>query len=304
MPWVSDVRADIGPHCATLLSPAPRLDLSCVALLVTVIVGVIAARILGPGPYLVAGGLLAAGVAAGLIGCARSFRTTFDGDVGRATVEKLCLCGRSVHSYPFGVIDALAVTEGCVVELQLRDGTSERLSYAHETFPQLDRLITAVCAATGIAKGSPNAARAPFEDGKGMLSERGMGLYVEGRFAILATSTKLISFRWLMEAVFNLGRREMTVIRNTPLRRTLEVIPLHEIDSIGLDGVLDRETRAFSYRGVIRLKKGRNIKLYGETPVYARYDRILAKVRELTGIGKEDNIQRVEDHAAHFRRAR
>jgi hypothetical protein len=301
MPWVSDVKADIGPHSATLLSPAPRLGLSCIALLVTVVVGVIAAGILGPGPYLIVGALLAAGAAAALIASARSFRTTFDGDTGQATVETRGICGRSVHSYPFGAIDALAVTEGCVVELHLRDGTAERLSYAHETFSQLDKLITGVCAATGIAKGSPNVVRAPFEDGEGMLSERGMGLYVEGRFAILATSTKLLSFRWLTEVVFNLGRREMTVIRTTPLRRTLKVVPFHEVDSIGLDGVVDRETRAYSYRGVIRLKNGRGIRLFGETPAYSRYNRILAKVRDLTGISKQDHIQRRDDHGATLR---
>src|SRR5262245_58393948 len=149
MPWVSEVTADIGPHSATLLSPAPRLDLSCVAMLATIVIGLLIARILGPGPYLIVGAALAAGVSATLIACARSFRTTFDGDTAEATVEQQWLWGYSVHSYPFGAIDALAVTEGCVVELQLRDGTSERLSYAHETFPQLDKMITAVCAATG-----------------------------------------------------------------------------------------------------------------------------------------------------------
>lgn len=300
MPWVSDVRADIGPHSATLLSPAPRLGLSCIALLAMIVTGVLAAQIFGPGPYLVAGGVLAVGLAAALIACVRSFRTTFDGTAGQATVERLCVCGRSVHCYPFAAIDALAVTEGCVVELQLSDGSRERLSYANETFTQLDKLITAVCAATGIAKGSPNAARAPFEDGEGMLSERGMGLYVEGRFAILATSIKVLSFSWLTEVVFNLARREMTVIRTTPLRRTLRVVPLFEVESIGLDGVVDRETGTYTFRGVIRLAKGRSIGLYGFTPVYARYNRILTKVRELTGISKEDHIQRRGRYRAAF----
>jgi hypothetical protein len=300
MPWVSDVRADIGPHSATLLSPAPRVDLLCIAFLVTVVLGVLAARTLGTGPYLIVGGLLAAGAAATLVARTRSFRTTFDGDAATATIERQGIFSRSVHSYPFGAIDALAVTQDCVVELQLRDGTAERLSYAYETFPYLDKLITSVCAATGLAKGSPNVARAPFEDGEGMLSERGMGLYVEGRFAILATSAKVLSFRWLMEVVFNLGRREMTVIRTTPLRRALEVIPLHKVESIGIDGIVDRETKAYSYRGVIRLEKGREIKLFGESPVYTRYDRILAKVRDLTGISKEDHIQQRDDRRSHL----
>jgi hypothetical protein len=301
MPWVSDVRAEIGLHSATLMSPAPRLGFACIALLLTLVLGAVVAGFLGPGPYLLVGGLLAAGVATALVGCAKSFRTTFDGDAGQATVERRGICGHSVHRYPFGAIDALAVTEGCVVELQLRDGTNERLSYAHETFPQLDRMITAVCAATGIAKGSPNLARAPFQDREGLMSEPGMGLYVEGRFAILATSAKMLSFRWLLEVVFNRERREMTVVRTTPLRRTKEVVALHKVESIGLDGAPDRETGVYSYRGVIRLPKGRNIELYGQTPVYTRYDRILAKVRDLTGLSKEDHIQRRDDLSVRLR---
>jgi hypothetical protein len=301
MPWVSDVKAEIGLHSATLLSPAPRLGLSCIALALTLVLGAVAAGTLGPGPYLAVGGALAAVAAAALIARTRSFRTTFDGDMGQATVETHSVFGHSVHRYPFVAIDALNVTEGCVVELQLRDGTSERLSYAHETFTQLDRMVSAVCAATGLAKGSPNLTRAPFQDGEGLLSEPGMGLYVEGRFAILATSFRTLSFRWRTEAVFNLDRREMTLVRTTPLRRTGEVVPFHLVESIGLDGAPDRETGIYSYRAVIRLAKGRTVGLYGETTAYARYDRILGKLRELTGIGKEDSIQRPADRGARLR---
>ena len=258
MPWVSDVRTDIDLHSATLMSPAPRLGLFCLALLPALVVSVVAARTIGAGPYLLAGGLLAACLAAALGACARSFHTRFDRDAARATVERRCICGHSVHHYPFAEIDALAVTEGCVVELQLRDGRAERLSYAHETFSQLDKMITAVCAATGIAKGSPNTARAAFEDREGVLSERGMGLYIEGRFAILATSSKLLSFRWLMEVVFNRERREMVLMRTTPLRRTRRLIAFHEVAAIGLDGAPDRETNAYAYRAVIRLRDGRS----------------------------------------------
>jgi hypothetical protein len=302
MPWVSDVEAEIGPHSATLLSPAPRLGLSCIAVALTLVLGAAAAGTMGPGPYLAVGAMLAAAIAAALIAGARSFRTTFDAGIGQATVETHSVFGHSVHRYPFVAIDALNVTEGCVVQLQLRDGTSEQLSYAHETFTQLDKLVSAVCAATGIAKGSPSLARAPLQDGEGLLSEPGMGLYVEGRFAILTTSFRTLSFRWMSETVFNLGRREMTLVRTTPLRRTRESVPFHLVESIGLEGAPDRETGIYSYRAVIRLAKGRNIGLYGETEDYARYDRILAKLRELTGIGKEDNIQRPANQGARFRR--
>jgi hypothetical protein len=123
-----------------------------------------------------------------------------------------------------------------------------------------------------------------------------MGLYVEDRFAILSTSAQLFSFRWLMEIVFNRERREMTVIRTTPFRRTRKVVSLRSVASIGLDGAPDRETGAYSYTGVIRLRDGRRIQFYGYTPVYARYDRILSKVRDLTGLAKEDHILRPEDH--------
>ena len=112
MPWVSDVRAEIGPHWAALHSPAPRLDLGCFALLATLVLGAVAAGTLGPGPYLAVGGMLAAGVAVALIAGARSFRTTFDGDIGQATVETHSVFGHSVHRYPFVAIDALNVTEG------------------------------------------------------------------------------------------------------------------------------------------------------------------------------------------------
>lgn len=98
-----------------------------------------------------------------------------------------------------------------------------------------------------------------------------------------------------MEIVFNRERREMTVIRTTPLRRSREVIPMQAVASIGLDGTQDPESRAYSYRAVIRLDNGRNIHLFGWTPIYSRYDRILAKVREFTGITKQDNLYRFED---------
>jgi hypothetical protein len=301
MPWVSDVQASIEQNSATLVSPAPRLGLLCVGLLPVLLLGVIAIEALGKSPYLIVATLVAVAVAAALVACARSFRTRFDGAAQQATVERLCVCGNSIHHYPFAAIDALAVTEDCIVELHLRDGTIERLSYAHETFPQLDKMINAVCVATGIAKGSPNVARAPFEDRDGVLSERAMGLYVEGRFAILATSAQLLSFRWLMEIVFNRERREMTVVRTTPFRHTRQLIPLQAVASIGLDGAPDRETGAYTYRGVIRLQDGRSIQFYGYTTVYSRYDRILSKVRDLTGLAKEDHIVRPEDYRSQYR---
>lgn len=297
MPWVSDVRAEIDRHSATLSSPAPRLALFLVAALPMLVLGVIATRMLGPETYLVAALLLAACAIAALVARASSFRTRFDGDTRLATVERSSWYGHSARRYAFAEIDALAVTEGRLVVLQLRNGAVERLSYAHETFSQLDKMISAVCAATGIAKGSPGIARAAYEDSEGVLSERAMGLYIEGRFAILATSAQLLSFRWLMELVFNRERREMTVIRTTPLRRTRKLIPLQQVASIGLDGTPDRETGVYTYRGVIRLENGRTIQFYGYTPVYARYDRILAKVREFTGLAKVDHIQRVEDRS-------
>ena len=67
------------------------------------------------------------------------------------------------------------------------------------------------------------------------------------------------------------------------------------VAAIGLDGTQDREGRAYSYRAVIRLDNGRNIRLFGETPIYPRYDRILAKVREFTGTAKRDDLHRFED---------
>jgi hypothetical protein len=304
MPWVSDVRVDIGPHSATLLSPAPRIDLVCVAVLATIVAGLLTVRAVGPGHYLLAGAVLATGIATALIARARNFKTTFDGDAGQATVETHSMYGHSLHRYPFADIDSLMVTEGCVVELHLRDGTSERLTYAHQTYGQLDRMITAVCAATGIAKGSPNTVRAPVQDDGGLLSEPGMGLYVEGRFAILSTSTRTLSFRWRAEAVFDRDRREMTLVRTTPLRRARETVPLHMVESIGLAGAPDRETGIYAYRPLIRLKNKRVITLYGTTSTHEHYDRILAKLRELTGIGKEDDIVRPADHGARFRRSR
>jgi hypothetical protein len=303
MPWVSDVRAEIGPHSATLLSPAPRVGLACIALFSALIAAAAMAAVLGPGPYAAMGGVLAAGVATALIARARSFRTTFDGDIGQATVETHSYFGHTAHRYPFTAIDSLNVTEGCVVELLLRDGTCERLSHAHETFTQLDKMVAAVCEATGLAKGSPGLARAPVQDGEGLLSEPGIGLYVEGRFAILSTSYRTLSFRWRSESVFDLDRREMTLVRTTPLRRTREVVPFHLVEAIGIDGAPDRETGIYSYRPVLRLAKGRTIELYGETASYPRADRILARLRELTGIGKEDSIQRPAGHGARFRRS-
>jgi hypothetical protein len=295
MPWVSDVQISVDRNSATLLSPAPRLGLFCVSLLPVLLLGVLAIEALGRSPILVVATCLAVMVGTVMVACARSFRTRFDGDAQQAVIEKQCLCGNTVRLYPFAAIDSLAVTDDCVVELHLRDGQTERLSYAHETFRQLDKMISAVCTATGIAKGSPGIARAPFEDRNGVLSERAMGLYVEGRFAILATSAQLLSFRWLMEIVFNRERREMTVIRTTPFRQTRQLMPLQAVNSIGLDGAPDRETGAYTYRGVIRLQNGRSIRFYGYTTVYARYDRILTKVRDLTGLAKEDHIVRPED---------
>jgi hypothetical protein len=295
MPWVSDVRASIDTGSITLYSPAPRLGQACAAVVATVIVVVVLVRASGSGPDVAGAVLVLGALAAALSICSKSFRTRFDRAAGRVTVETRSICRHSLQEYRFAEIDALAVTQGCVVELQLRDGTTRRLTYAHETYPQLDRLISSVCSATGIAKGSPNVARAPFHDSEGVLSEPGMGLYVEGRFAILATSSRMLSFRWVMEVVFNRGRREVTVIRTTPLRKSRELIPLQRIASIGLDGTRDAETGIYTYRPVMRLDTGRSIRMLGETRSYQRYDRILAKVRNLTGIAKQDNIQRSED---------
>jgi hypothetical protein len=96
----------------------------------------------------------------------------------------------------------------------------------------------------------------------------------------------------------------MTLVRSTPLRRTRESVPFHLVESIGLERAPDRETGIYSYRAVIRLAKGRRIRLYGETTDYARFDRILARLRELTGIGKEDSIQRPADQGARLRQPR
>jgi hypothetical protein len=295
MPWVSDVRAVVADGSATLDSPAPRLGQICAIVVATMVVFVVLVRAFDFGPYVAGAFLMLGAMVAALSICSKSFRTRFDRAAGSVTVEMRSPCGHSRQEYPFAEIDALAVTEGCVVELQLRDGTTRRLTYAHETYPQLDKMISSVCSATGIAKGSPSAARAPFQDNEGVLSEPGMGLYVEGRFAILATSSKMLSFRWVMEIVFNRGRREMTVIRTTPLGKSRELIPLQVVSSIGLDGMRDAETGEYSYRPVIRLDKGRNIRMFGETRSYPRYDRILGKVRDLTGIAKQDNVHSPHD---------
>jgi hypothetical protein len=294
MPWVSDVRASIDAGSATLYSPAPRLGQMCAVAVATILVIVVLVRTFGSGPDVAGGFLVLGAMVAALSICSKSFRTRFDRGAGRVTVEMRSICGHSMQEFAFADVDALAVTEGCVVELQLRDGTTRRLTYAHETYPQLDKLISSVCSATGIAKGSPNAARAASQDDQGSLSEPGMGLYVEGRFAVLATSSKMLSFRWVMEVVFNRGRREVTVIRTTPLRKNREVLPMQAVSSIGLDGTRDPETGGYRYRPVIRLDNGRSIRMFGETRSYPRYDRILAKVRDLTGIAKRDNI-----HSAH-----
>jgi len=295
MAWVSSVRADIGEEGATLSSPAPRLGILCLTFVAFITAAVLLERALGSGPHVALAATVLGVLAAALPICVKSFRTHFDRAAGQVTLETLSMLGRTLQRYPFAEVDAIAATESNVVELQLRDGTTRRLSYAHETYPQLDKLINAVCAATGIAKGSPNLARAPSQDDAGVLSEPGMGLYVEGRFAILATASKSLSFRWVMEIVLNRERREMTIFKTTPLRRSKEVIPLREIASIGLDGTQDPVSGAFAYRAVIRLENGRKVHLYGETRAYPRYDRILAKVRELTGTPKRDNIHRFED---------
>jgi len=295
MPWVSDVRANIEDGSVTLYSPAPRLGVLCLVLVPAASAVVLLVRTFGTGPHVAVAALALGALALALAVCIKSFRTRFDQAAGDVTVETRSIFAHSVEHYAFAEIDALAAGETNVVELQLRDGTVKRLSYAHETYPQLDKMIGAVCAATGIAKGSPNVARAAFQDDEGVLSAPGMGLYVEGRFAILATSSKFLSFRRLMEIVFNRERREMTVIRTTPLHRSRTVIPLHAVTSIGLDGRQDRESGAYSYRAVIRLDNGRSIRLFGVTRVYPRYDRILAKLREFTGIAKEDNLKRASD---------
>jgi hypothetical protein len=295
MAWVSNVRASIGEDGATLTSPAPRLGLLCLAFVAFVASVVLLERALGAGPPMMAAAALLAALAAALPVSARSFRTRFDRVAGEIAVETHSPLGRTLRCYRFAEVDALAASARGVVELHLADGTTRRLSHAHETPRQLDRLVDLLCAATGIAKGSPNLARAPSQDEAGVLSEPGMGLYIEGRFAILATATKSLSFRWVMEIVFNRERRELTIVRTTPLRRSKETIPLREVASIGLDATQDPLTGAYAYRSVIRLQTGRSIPLYGETRHVARYDRILAKVRDLTGIHKEDKITPFED---------
>jgi len=295
MPWVSDVRADIGNQDATLSSPAPRFGILCLTFVAFIAAVVLLERAFGAGPHLAVAATVLGAAAAVLPFCAKSFRTRFDRPAGHVSVETHSMWGRRLQRYAFAEVDALAATESNVVELQLRDGTARRLSHAHETYPQLDKLIDALCTATGIAKGSPNAARAPSQDDTGVLSEPGMGLYIEGRFVILATASKSLSFRWIMEIVFNRERREMTIFKTTPLRRSREVIALRDIASVGLDGTQDPVSGAFSYGAIIRLESGRNIRLFGVARAYARYDRILSKVRELTGIPKQDNIYPFED---------
>lgn len=295
MAWVSEVRASIGEDGATLTSPAPRFGLLCLAFVAFVAALVLLERALGAGPQMAAAAALLGALAVALPVSARSFRTRFDRAAGEVTVETHSLLGRALQCYRFAEVDALAASERNVVELQLTDGTTRRLSHAHETYRQLDRLVDLLCAATGIAKGSPSLARAPSQDEAGVLSEPGMGLYIEGRFAILVTATRSLSFRWVMEIVFNRERRELTIVRTTPLRRSEETIPLREVASLGLDGTQDPLTGAYAYRSVIRLETGRDITLYGETRTHARYDRILAKVRDLTGIPKEDKLYPFED---------
>lgn len=290
MPWVSDVHADIGDDSATLYSPAPRFGQFCAALVATVVVVVALAQTFGSGPYIAIVVVVLGAITAALSAYSKSFQTKFDRTAGDVTVETRSVCRHSVQKYRFAEIDALAVTENCVVELQLRNGTTRRLTYAHETFPQLDKMIGSLCLATGIPKGSPNVVRAPFQDDRGVLSEQGMGLYVESRFAILASSDKFLSFRWLVEIVFNRERREMTVIWTTPLRKRRVLIPMQEVSSIGLEGKQDPEDGTLSYRAVIRLNNGRSIRLFGKSPRYERYEQILAKVRDLTGIAKRDYL--------------
>jgi hypothetical protein len=295
MAWVSDVRADIGEEGATLSSPAPRLGILCLTFVAFLTAVILLERALGAGPHIALAAIALGALAAALPICVKSFRTRFDRVAGHVTVETHSMLGRTSQRYPFAEVDALAATESNVVELQLRDGTTRRLSHAHETYPQLDRLIGTVCAATGLARGSPNLARAPSQDDAGVLSEPGMGLYIEGRFAILATASKSLSFRWVMEVVFNRERREMTVVKTTPLRRHTEVVRLREVASLGLDGTQDPISGAYAYRAVIRLENGRSVQLYGATRLYPRYDRILSKVRDLTGIPKEDNLYPFRD---------
>lgn len=295
MAWVSDVRVSIGDEGATLSSPAPRFGIFCLAFVAFVAAVVLLERAVGAGSPMAAVGILLGALAAALPASAKSFSTRFDRVAGEITVETYSLLGRTRQSYPFSAVDALAASERNVVELHLADGTTLRLSHAHEIPRQLDRLVDLLCAATGIAKGSPSLARAPSQDEAGVLSEPGMGLYIEGRFAILATATKSLSFRWVMEIVFNRERRELTIVKTTPLRRSKETIPLREVASIGLDGTQDPLTGAYAYRSVIRLETGRSISLYGETLHLARYDRILAKVRDLTGVPKEDKLYPFED---------
>jgi hypothetical protein len=295
MVWVSDVRASIGEDGATLTSPAPRVGILCLAFVAFVAAFVLLERALGGGAPMAAAAILLAALAAALPISATSFRTRFDRVAGEVTVETHSLLGGSRQCYPFAAVDALAASDRNVVELHLVDGTTRRLSHAHETPRQLHRLVDLVCAATGIAKGSPNPARAPSQDEAGVLSEPGMGLYIEGRFAILATASKSLSFRWAMELVFNRERRELTIVRTTPFRRSRATIPLREVAALGLDGTQDPLSGDYAYRAVLRLHSGRNLPLYGETRHQARFDRILAKVRDLTGLPKEDRITPFED---------
>jgi len=295
MAWVSEVHASIGDEGATLTSPAPRFGILCLTFVACITGVVLLERALGGGPHIALATAVLGALAAGLPIGARSFRTRFDRAAGHVTVETRSMLGHTLRRYPFAEVDALAATDSNVVELQLLDGTTRRLSHAHETYPQLDKLVDALCAATGIAKGSPNAARAASQDDEGVLSEPGMGLYIEGRFAILASAAKSLSFRWVMEIVFNRERREITIIRTTPLRRSREALPMQAVASIGLDGTQDPISGAYAYRAVLRLKNGRSVRLFGETRVYRRYDRILARVRELTGAPKQDNITPFED---------
>jgi hypothetical protein len=295
MAWVSDVRASIGEDGAMLTSPAPRFGILCLAFVAFVAAFVLLERTLGSGGHMAVVATVLGALAVALPISVKSFRTQFDRAAGEVTVETHSMLGRTRQSYPFAAVDALAATEGNVVELQLTDGTTRRLSHAHETHRQLDRLVDLVCAATGIAKGSPNLARAPSQDTAGVLSEPGMGLYVEERFAILATATKSLSFRWVMEVVFNRERRELTIVRNTPFRRSKATIPLREVASIGLDGIQDPLSGAYVFHPVLRLHGGRNLPLYGVARTHAGYDRILAKVRDLTGLPKEDRITPFED---------
>jgi hypothetical protein len=295
MAWVSDVRAGIGEDGATVTSPAPRFGILCLTFVAFVAAVVLLERMLGGGPHMATVATVLGALAIALPISAKSFRTRFDRVAGEVTVETYSMLGRTRQYYPFAAVDALAATVGNVVELQLADGTTRRLSHAHETHRELDRLVDLVCAATGIAKGSPNLARAPSQDEAGVLSEPGMGLYIEGRFAILATATKSLSFRWVMEIAFNRERRELTIVRTTPFRRSKATISLREVAAIGLDGTQDPLSGSYAYRPVIRLNSGRDLPLYGETRTHARYDRILAKVRDLTGLPKEDRIIPFQD---------